>query len=195
MQYLDSIPLENILLYATLFYLFCAIFLFGFAVSANELGIQGEKTFTVSDSLEYGKTPYIVTSLLVSFFFISTLLLLKNKDFTYHRIFLLILIYTFFILICWFTPTKNSNLHNIFTGFIIISAVFFLVITYYVLYTEALKRIIKILSAILLIIIIGMFITGLNSREKGDVWTDTFAVFEILLIVLFGASLILLALN
>lgn len=195
MQYLDSIPIENILLYATLFYLFCAIFLFGFAVSANELGIKGEKTFTVSDSLEYGKTPYIVTCLLVSFFFISTLLLLKNKDFTYHRILLLILIYTFFILICWFTPTKNSNLHNIFTGFIIVSAVFFLVITYYNLYADSLKNIIKILSTILLIIIIGMFITGLNSREKGDVWTDTFAVFEILLIVLFGVSLILLALN
>ena len=195
MKYLDAIPIENVLLYATLFYLFCAIFLFGFAVSANELGVKGEKTFTVSDSLEYGKTPYIVTCLLISFFFICTLLLLKNKDYTWHRIFLLLLIYIFFILICWFTPTKNSNLHNIFTGFIIVSSVIFLSITYYNLYTEPLKKIIKILITILLIIMIGMFITGLNSREKGDTWTDTFAVFEILLIVLFAGSLILFALN
>lgn len=195
MKYLDNIPVENVLLYATLLYLFCAIFLFGFAVSANKLGVKGEKTFTVSDSLEYGKTPYIVTCLLISFFFICTLLLLKNEDFIWHRILLLLLIYIFFILICWFTPTKNSNLHNIFTGFIIVSSVIFLTITYYNLYAGSLKHIIKILSTILLIIIIGMFITGLNSREKGDAWTDTFAVFEILLILLFGVSLILFAVN
>ena len=188
MNYIDKLPnIENILFLSTALYLFIALFVFGFGVSGKNLGIKGSKTFTVSDSLEHGKTSYIVTCLLISFIFITILLLMTKKPYTYHRILLLLIIYVFFILICWYTPTKNSNLHNIFTGFIIVSAILFLMITYWTEYNRYVTKI-TYSSYVLLFIVVGMFITGLNSRDKGDTWTDIFAVFELLLIILFTLS-------
>ena len=69
MNYIDRLSIENILFLSTVFYLFSAIFVFGFGVAGKNLGIKDGKTITISDSLEHGKTPYIVTCLLISFIF------------------------------------------------------------------------------------------------------------------------------
>ena len=134
---MDVLKINNNNLYLTflsLFYFILGIFVFGFGSSYNQLGIKGEKTFTVSNSLEYGNTPYIITCLCISFLFTYILLRKKGLFFVNHRLFLLFIAFVFIILLCWYTPTKSTKIHNIFAGVIIVSLILFLSITYYNLY-------------------------------------------------------------
>jgi len=183
----------NYLTFLSLFYFMTAIFIFGFGSSYQELGIKGEKTFTVSNSLEYGRTEYIVTCLSISFFF--TYLLLKKKGLHYvnTRLILLFISFVFLILLCWYTPTKYNDIHNIFTGIIIVSLISFLILTYYNLYMYY-KKYITYISIFLFILVTAMFIIGLNSIEKGDIYTDIFAVLELILIFVYIYTIILIGL-
>ena len=193
---MNKLKFESILLFSSVFYLVFSLFIFGFAFASDHLGIHGEKTYTVSNSLEYGKTEYIVPTLILSCIFTLMLVKYKTKPKQYRRLklFSIFMIYFFFLLICWYTPSKNNNLHNIFTSFIIVFTSIFLLSIYYYLWKN---KYIRLLYYILLIIIIGMFTTGINAvrGERGGIWTDIFAGFEIVLILTYILSLFIFTYN
>lgn len=196
MNSLYKIDKGKFLVFTSIFYLLVGIFAFGYGVSGNKLGVKGDKTFTISDSLEYGNKNFIIPCLLLSYLFTVILLKTKCKMYILLRIFLLTVAFIFFIVICWYTPSKNMDLHRIFAGIIISCIAIFTFISLFTL--SYISKYITIITVIFTLIIITMFISASNSNftrkdsTASNVWTDVFAGLEITVLIIYVLILLLI---
>ena len=187
------------LTFTSIFYLLIGLFAFGYGVSGNKLGLANNKTFTISKSLEHGNKNFIIPCFLLSYIF--TLILIKTKctEYVLLRMLLLTIGFTFFIIICWYTPSKNMELHGIFAGIIISMFTIFTLISLYTL--SYVSKYANYIFILLTGLIITMFIAGTNgnfNKEKtssSNKWTDIFAGLEIIILLIYIITIAIIGLK
>jgi hypothetical protein len=159
--------------------------------------------FTVSQALAFGEKPPLIIFFVIGIVLIGYLVYYRNirgpadnKIQATMSYILLLLITVFFITIMWITIYKNETHHYIFSSIIFGSAILFILLNSYSLWTginekKLYKKIILLLIPILTILsLIGLGI-GLHFMMKNKV-VELFPSFENILLVLTGSSILTL---
>lgn len=187
------------LTFTSIFYLLIGLFAFGYGVSGSNLGLKGDKTFTISKSLEHGNRNFIIPCFLLSYIFTIILLKTKCKEYVLIRILLVTIGFIFFIIICWYTPTKNMELHAIFASIIISMFIIFTLISLYTL--SYVSKYVNYIFVLLIVLIMILFTAGINGdfnndkSKKAHIWTDIFAALEIIILLIYILTIIIIGLK
>ena len=157
--------------------------------------------FTISQALAFGEKPPLIIFFVIGIVLIGYLVYyrnikggIKNKIQMAMSYILLLLITVFFITIMWITIYKNEKHHYIFSAIIFGSAILFILLNSYSLWTginekKLYKKIIILLIPILTILsLIGLGI-GLHFFVNKKV-LEIFPSFENIILVLTGSSIL-----
>ena len=168
------------------------VFSYGFSIIDGELGTTESKTFTISRSLGKGNKPGIIIFISLAILYLVWLILLRGpKKFLKLRLVLLGISYSLLISLLWLTPWYNETLHYALASVIFASLLFYIMLTYYLLYKnyQKNKNLFYFLIGLNICVTIAL---GVFAILHGKVDTDFFASFELVFAFLFGVSILVL---
>lgn len=168
------------------------VFSYGFSIIDGELGTTESKTFTISRSLGKGNKPGIIIFITLAILYLFWLILLRGpKKYLKLRLILVGISYVLLISLLWLTPWYNESLHYALASVIFAFLLFYIMITYYLLYKNYQKN--KYLFYFLIGLNVSVTIAlAVLAILHGKVDTDFFASFELVFAFLFGVSILVL---
>jgi hypothetical protein len=182
------------------FSIFMNVLLSGYIASLVK-GKITKNDFTISQALAFGEKPPLIIFFIIGIVLIGLLIyyrnirgIAKNKIQTIISYILLLLITVFFITIMWITVYKSETNHYIFAAIIFGSAILFVLLNSYSLWTgikekKLYKKIIILLIPILTILSLIALGIGLYFKMKDKV-VELFPTFENVILVLTGSSIV-----
>ena len=161
------------------------IFAYAFALESGSLGIEGEKTFTISKALANGNKAGVIIFSLISFYYLLDLIRLRGpKKFLIWRYFLILLAYSLVISLLWFTPTFNKNLHNTLAAIIFVFLFIYQMLTYYLI-LKTYQKDYLFFYTVMTITFLAFIALITFAIIRGETGSDIFAAFEIAFSFLF----------
>ena len=157
----------------------------------GKLGSDGDKTFTISRALANANKPSFISTLLIAYFFLIYLLIIRGpSSFLLRRFIFLTVAFSFVVSLLWITPSSNKNLHYGLASIIFTFILFYNVTTFYLFYNSKKndRNLIMFLIIFNILVYITLIVFAILRGNTLD--PDIFASAEIFFAILFVANVL-----
>ena len=157
----------------------------------GKLGTEGDKTFTISRALANANKPSFISTLLIAYFFLLYLLIIRGPSFLLLRRFIFLTVsFSLVISLLWVTPTDNKNLHYTLASIIFTFILFYNITTFYLFYKSKNKdrNLMLFLICFNILVYVTLIVFAILRGNYLD--PDIFASAEIFFAILFVANVL-----